>query len=148
MIRTLGLPYATEMAALHARSISPGWPESDMHLHLEKDICLGFGDPLCGFIILRHVADQSEVLTIVTDPDKRRRGIGKALLSAGEKAVRGAGSDIVFLEVAEDNESAITLYKSAGFSAFGRRPAYYRREKGRVAAINFRKRLDALTSPR
>jgi len=47
----------------------------------------------------------------------------------------------MFLEVAEDNEAAIHLYRSLGFQPIGRRPAYYRRADGRVAAITFSKKL-------
>ena len=114
-----------------------------MITHIDRDICIGFGTPLTGFIIIRHTLDQAEILTIVTCPHQRKKGIARKLLGAAEQNLSAGGADIVFLEVAEDNEAAIALYKSCGYEAFGRRPAYYRRENGRVAAMTYRKRLDA-----
>lgn len=131
------------MADLHARAIEPHWPETDMLAHAERDICLGTGDPLIGLTIIRAAADQAEILTIVTCPDHRGTGIGKALLSSGEAAAIEQAVNILFLEVAEDNEPAIALYRSASFEPIGKRPAYYRRAQGRVAALTFRKKLDA-----
>ena len=113
-----------------------------MEVHLSRDICIGFGQPLTGFIIISHTLDQAEILTIVTCPNHRKKGIAKKLLEAAEQTLSQKGADIVFLEVAEDNDSAIALYKSCSYEPFGRRPAYYRREKGRVAAMTYRKRLD------
>lgn len=96
-----------------------------------------------GFIILRHSFDQAEILTLVTDPQNRRAGLGRSLAEEGFKILRDKGAEILFLEVAEDNTAAIELYRAAKFEQFGRRPAYYKRENGRVAALTFRKRLDA-----
>ena len=114
-----------------------------MWAHIHKDICFGFGRPLEGFIILSSAAGQAEILTIATDPAQRRRGIAKALLDISETELVDNGVDTLFLEVAEDNKAAITFYKGAGFEPIGRRPAYYKREMGRVAAITYRKRLAA-----
>ena len=114
-----------------------------MWAHIQKDLCFGFGRPLDGFIILSAAADQAEILTIATDPSHRRRGIARSLLEIAETELVDNGVDTLFLEVAEDNKSAIKFYKSAGFEPIGRRPAYYKREIGRVAAITYRKRLAA-----
>jgi len=130
------------MARVHAVSISPAWNKDDITAHLQTDLCFGIDDPLSGFIIVRTAADQAEILTIVVSPNNRGSGFGHALLRAAESALRTKNIDIIFLEVAEDNMTAIKLYKHFGFEQFGRRPAYYRREGGRVAALTFRKRLD------
>ncbi len=143
MIRTLEPTDAADMAALHVRSITPAWPESDMVEHTQRDICLGLGQPLEAFIILRRADDQGEILTIVTDPDQRQRGHGRRLLQAAEAKMREEKGKLIFLEVAEDNDPAIALYRAVGFNHIGRRPAYYRRPEGRVAAQTYCKRLDA-----
>jgi len=143
MIRRLTASDAADMAKLHLKAISPSWPATDMVDHLARDICMGSVDPMIGFVILRPASDQGEILTIVTDPAHRRSGIARALLEAAEQTARSEGVGLVFLEVAEDNEPAITLYRSSGYKPMGRRPAYYRRENGRVAALTFRKKLDA-----
>lgn len=141
--RVLDESDASEMATLHARSITPNWPETDMFKHCQTDLCLGIGTPLTGFAIIRHAADQAEILTIVTDPDRRRAGLGRIILQKVHSYLRQFGVTIIFLEVAEDNQAAIALYRTCGYQQFGRRPAYYRRKNGRVAALTFRKTLDA-----
>ena len=143
MIRALTDQDAAEMAALHLKSITPSWPEQDMIEHTGRDICLGIGSPLEAFIILRFADTQAEILTIVTDPDKRKKGHGRALLNTAKDKTAQKGGDIIFLEVAEDNKPAIALYQSAGYTQIGRRPAYYKRPQGRVAAMTYCKRLDA-----
>lgn len=131
------------MAEIHAQSFFKGWDDADMWAHIQKDLCFGFGRPLDGFIILSSAADQAEILTIATDPAHRRAGIARALLDIAETELVDNGVDTLFLEVAEDNAPAIKFYKSAGFEPIGRRPAYYKRDMGRVAAITYRKRLAA-----
>ncbi len=143
MIRQLVPEDAAAMARLHASSFDPAWPESDMHGHINSDLVVGYGDPLAAFVILRLSADQGEILTLVTDPDHRGQGLAGQVLSEAEKHAAQQGVDILFLEVAEDNDPARALYKKLGYERIGRRPAYYRRKNGRVAALTFRKKLDA-----
>lgn len=141
-VRRLTRDDVLKMSELHAAGFGRGWPETDMSRHVADDIVLGIGTPIAGFLIIRAIDDQAELLTITTCSKNRGKGIGRALLAAGEKTASAKGVDILFLEVAEDNPAAIALYLSAGFVAFGRRPAYYRRAEGRVAALTFRKKLD------
>ena len=56
-----------------------------------------------------------------------RKGIASALLSVAETELKNNGTNILFLEVAEDNHPAINFYKKEGFEPIGRRPSYYRR---------------------
>ncbi|MEP3889342.1 MAG: GNAT family N-acetyltransferase [Hellea sp.] len=143
MIRALNTTDAIRMAEIHAQSFFKGWDDADMWAHIQKDLCFGYGRPLDGFIILSSTADQAEILTIATDPVLRRTGIARALLDIAETELVDNGVDTLFLEVAEDNDAAIKFYKGAGFEPIGRRPAYYKRDMGRVAAITYRKRLAA-----
>ena len=136
------------MTRLHATSFDPAWPEDDMRGHVDRDIVLGFGETLQGFIILRAAGDQAEILTLVTHPAHRKQGIGQTLITEARKRAIEQGVEIIFLDVAEDNPAAIALYRSCGFEQFGRRPAYYRRPSGRIAALTFRKKLDALATDR
>lgn len=134
---------AKAMAAIHAQSFDKGWDALEMSAHLAKDICLGLGTPLTAFIICSHVVDQSEILTLATHPSHRRTGLGRALLTEAAAHLKTQGAKTLFLEVAEDNLAAQGLYRATGFTPIGRRPAYYRRENGRVAALTFSKVLDA-----
>ena len=127
------------MADIHAQSFDRAWPELDMAVHINRDLCFGLNDPLSSFIIIRAADTQAEVLTIATHPDHRGQGKGSELLAGALQSLKSNGITTLFLEVAEDNAPAQALYRRAGFDAIGRRPAYYRRAKGRVAALTFSK---------
>jgi [ribosomal protein S18]-alanine N-acetyltransferase len=79
------------------------------------------GEP-AGFCSWRQCApDEAEILNIAVDPDFRRRGVASALLATLSEQAQGT----IFLEVAEPNIAAISLYRKHGWQAAGRREAYY-----------------------
>jgi len=114
-----------------------------MTAHTQKDICLGVNHAgaLGAFIILSVAAGQAEILTLTTALNARRQGLARQLLDQASSALKKQKITELFLEVAEDNAAAIALYRSAGFTPIGRRPAYYRREAGRIAALTYSKKL-------
>ena len=89
-----------------------------------------------GFSLFRTVADESELLLIAVAPSRHRRGIGRMLLDDFLDRVRNDGVSRVHLEV-RDGNSAVSLYREAGFSPVGRRRNYYHASDGR--------RFDAVT---
>ena len=147
-MRILSATDAREMARVHAESFAPpfgtgGWDALEMATHTGRDLCLGIeqDDTFACFVIVSIAADQAEILTIATAKAARRKGLGRALLDHVTTKLRAQGTTELFLEVAEDNLSALALYRTAGFQPIGRRPGYYRRAGGRVAAITFSKKL-------
>lgn len=102
----------------------------------------GPGRPL-GFLMARVAAEDAEIIAIGVLPDGRGRGVGRQLVAAALDGARARGATALFLEVAEDNVAARALYAACGFAAVGRRPAYYRRPGGRVAAVVLRRDLPA-----
>ena len=141
MIRIMALGDAAAMAEIHAASFYKSWSPEDMCSHVKTDIVLGHGDPLDGFLIIRMAADQAELLTIAVNTEKRRSGLATDILLAGEETAQKSGADILFLELAEDNPAALAFYRKHNYEEFARRPAYYARANGRVAARLFRKQL-------
>jgi len=78
-----------------------------------------------GFILMRAVADEAEILTLAVRPEARRAGQGGRLVGEGVLAAAARRAGRVFLEVADDNAAARALYARAGFLEAGRRPGYY-----------------------
>jgi ribosomal-protein-alanine N-acetyltransferase len=78
------------------------------------------------FLSIWHVADEIHVLNLVTRPDRRRRGIARALLRHAIAHAQRASAVRLLLEVRRSNAPAIGLYRSLGFFAFGVRARYYR----------------------
>ena len=131
------------MARVHAESFERSWGALEMATHVQMDFCLGADqdDKLAAFAIVSVAADQAEILTIATAESARRQGLGRAILDDVTAKLRERGTRELFLEVAEDNPAALALYRDTGFQPIGRRPGYYRRANGRVAAITFSKKL-------
>jgi ribosomal-protein-alanine N-acetyltransferase len=92
-------------------------------------------DEISGFVMVRMVMDEAEILTITVAPALRGRKIAARLMEAACAHVLAAGVTSLFLEVAEDNEPALALYKGLGFGEVGRRPAYYARPAGPVGGL-------------
>jgi ribosomal-protein-alanine N-acetyltransferase len=86
-----------------------------------------------GFMLLRALADEAEILTLAVAPAARGRGLGRALVEAGAQAAAAAGAETLFLEVAADNAPALPLYAAAGFERVGERRGYYPRPGGAAA---------------
>ena len=132
------------LAKLHARAFdgqSRAWDAAEFSGLLESAHVFAVGDAR-GFALGRVIAGEAELLTIATDPDARRQGLGRACLAAYEAEARARGADIAFLEVAEDNTAALALYRAAGYEQAARRTGYYARHDGtRCDALILRKAL-------
>jgi ribosomal-protein-alanine N-acetyltransferase len=104
----------------------------------------GTGEDVVGFALSRIAGGECEILSLAVDPDHRHRGVGRTLLTAAIAWAQTLRASAVFLEVAEDNDVARTLYVAEGFEAVGRRPDYYRLRDGSLtAAITMRRGLAA-----
>jgi len=149
---TLRLATAADLAAaalLHNAAFpdDPWSPESFAALLAQPGVSLWLacsGGPPKGLILLRQVLDEAEILTFAVDPGFRRQGIGRALLGQAATALSAAGVVKLYLEVAEDNPSAIFTYESTGFIRTGMRPAYYKRGLSLVNAILMAKEIKPL----
>lgn len=80
-----------------------------------------------GYLVARQMADEGEILNVGVDPQSRRRGVGRILVSAGLDRLQALGARHVFLEVRESNVAARALYKRFAFTEVSRRARYYRR---------------------
>ncbi len=98
------------------------------------------GNPV-GFILARDLGGEVEILSLGVLPNRRRRGIGCALLAAVVAEARARRSGAIILEVATDNEAARRLYAASGFVTAGRRPRYYRRIGGTADALIMRREV-------
>ena len=75
-----------------------------------------------------------EVLDIAVDPEHRRHGLGRILVTDVLAEAQKRRCD-VWLEVRDDNAPARALYADLGFIETGRRGGYYRDPAGDVDAV-------------
>lgn len=144
---TAGPEYAPALAAIHAAAFgaAEAWNAGFFasQLAMAGHVAL-LDDEGRGFILLRVIADEAEVLTIAVVPECQRRGIGRSLMANGLAAVAALGARSSFLEVSVRKPGALALYQGFGFIAVGRRKAYYpdgadalllRREEAKPARV-------------
>lgn len=107
------------------------------------------GDDLVGAVLARVIGDESEILMVVTAPERRRHGLGRSLMTAAIEEAAQRGSSRIFLEVSCDNLPALELYRSLGFVDAGRRTGYYATAGRRTDALVLRRDppLDARCPP-
>jgi ribosomal-protein-alanine N-acetyltransferase len=83
------------------------------------------GAQVAGFIVFWLIHDEMHVLDVVTAPEARRTGVGRALMleALAEATRRGAARSL--LEVRRSNAPAIALYRSLGYLHDTVRRGYY-----------------------
>ncbi|MCA3693357.1 ribosomal protein S18-alanine N-acetyltransferase [Aquidulcibacter sp.] len=121
---------AAALARIHQSAFDHSWSEADFATYVASDFVWIIGKPIAGFLLVRAIGDEAEILTLAVDPSARRNGHAAALLTASKQDLVGHGVVRLFLEVAADNLPALALYEGHGFTPIGVRKAYYRRENG------------------
>lgn len=139
------------LAALHAPVFPDAWPEvafASLLLREEVVVLLGaVGEGSAqGFILLRTVADEAEILTFCVSERARRQRLGRALLDKACEAARARGAVHAFLEVGAKNDAALSLYREAGFVEVGRRGAYYQHGSEASDALVMRRILNQVAA--
>ncbi|MBR3720568.1 MAG: ribosomal protein S18-alanine N-acetyltransferase [Clostridia bacterium] len=82
-------------------------------------------DIIVGFVGIKSVLDEADIMNIVTRKDFRNKGIGTAILSYIIDFALFNNIKKITLEVNENNISAIHLYEKLGFAKIAERPKYY-----------------------
>jgi ribosomal-protein-alanine N-acetyltransferase len=100
------------------------------------------GGGIVGFLASWHVADELHVLDVLTRIDRRRLGIGRALMGTALAYSRENAIRSVLLEARRSNGGAIALYRAVGFYATGIRARYYSDDED---AVEMALRIDAAT---
>lgn len=83
------------------------------------------GDEVICYGGFHKVLDEAHITNIAVRADSRGRGIGTLLMSELISRARLLGVKYMTLEVRDNNENAIKLYKSFGFTVEGIRKRYY-----------------------
>ena len=118
------------LAKIHRAAFDHPWSESDFSAYLASEFVWVSGEPIAGFLLIRAVGDEAEILTLAVDPAHRRAGHAAALLDAAKQDLAKTDVSRLFLEVAADNLPALALYGRQGFLPIGVRKGYYRRDTG------------------
>lgn len=80
---------------------------------------------IVGYAGLWFDGDVTQIMTIGVDPDVHHHGVGTMLLEALIERSRALRASAVLLEVAVDNDAALSMYAKHGFEQLGLRRRYY-----------------------
>lgn len=83
--------------------------------HPEDLIMARTGSRLAGFCWVKQAKEGAEIYVIAVAPEYQGRGLGRALVLEGLRAIEQAGNDIAHLYVDATNTVALHLYRSLGF---------------------------------
>ncbi|MEO0566273.1 MAG: GNAT family N-acetyltransferase [Pseudomonadota bacterium] len=137
-------PDPNELAKLHAEAFKKhgrAWSASEFGRLLAQKQVFCCADAV-SFAIGRVIADEAELLTLATEPLQQRKGLGLKRLAEFENEAKARGARSAFLEVAENNRSAISLYERCVYIVKGRRNGYYLTPVGqRINALVMEKQL-------
>ena len=92
------------------------------------------GDKTAAYLISYDTSDSIDLFEIAVDSSYQRQGMGTILLKTLSEENRDRD---IFLEVSEDNEKALLLYKKNNFKQISIRKNYYKSNK--IAIIMVRK---------
>ena len=110
------------------------WSDKDLRHHMHSEYswtCFvttpanNFVHQLQGFLLLRVIEDEAEILSLGVKTTVRRNGIGKYLIERAKFFSAVYQIKSILLEVAETNRSAVEFYKKQGFLKVGIRKNYY-----------------------
>ncbi len=128
-LRELSASDISSAAEIEKLCFSSPWSESTLLSELQNPLNKFYGvffeNTLAGYIGFQTVVDETSVFNVAVAPEFRRNGIGKALVEKMISEAKGAGANVIFLEVRAGNLPAINLYEKEGFVFFGLRKNYY-----------------------
>ena len=117
------------LAILESRCFSIPWSRAMLADELSNDRALylvaACEGRIAGYAGAWIVFDEGHITNVAVDPDFRRSGVGRKLLSALLEGLAGAGVKAATLEVRRGNHPAIALYDAFGFTVEGVRRGYY-----------------------
>ena len=98
------------------------------------------GAGLLGYVLLffRAGSGVARLYSVAVDAAARGRGVGRSLVAAAEREAARRGRTVMRLEVREDNDASLALFRGSGYREFARTRDYY--EDG-ATALRFEKAL-------
>lgn len=129
MIRKAELSDAEAIYEILSKTDDPwtvGVVESELKSESSKAfVYLGDEGAVQGFVDIKILYDEADLMHIVVAEDMRGQGIGAKLLA---RAIEAAEGKAIALEVRESNFKAINLYEKYDFLREGTRKNYYHGE--------------------
>lgn len=126
--------HAAALADIEAQQPrAAGWKKEGFESEIRQSCAQIYGEwqeeKLIGFLALRSAGGFAEILNIAVLPQAARQGIGFRLLAHALACLKEQKVCQVSLEVAQDNQAAVALYRKAGLCILGERKDFYGPQK-------------------
>ena len=130
MIRLIKPSDLEKIAALESQLFYKGLDLASLQTLFAGPSFKGFvyGKSPSAYLLAHVTQEDAEILSIGTVPAQQRQGMAGALCQHLVTLLSAARKTALFLEVAADNDAAISLYQKNGFLQIATRKAYYRRQ--------------------
>ncbi|MDC3084264.1 ribosomal protein S18-alanine N-acetyltransferase [Gammaproteobacteria bacterium] len=93
---------------------------------------------IIGFIAGKKSEENCDIIMLIIDIKNRGEGFGSLLLSNTLLVLKDMRVKNIYLEVAVNNSSAISLYEKYGFKKINIRKSYYKFNKTMIDAVLYR----------
>lgn len=115
-----------------SESFTSPWSEESIVREFDNTVSIfqvaEIDNEVVGFLILRVIQEEAEILSLAVKPDFRQKGIATELIRSAISRLKNSVKQC-FLEVRVSNRAAIELYKKFNFKEIGIRKNYYRDPK-------------------
>ena len=140
VVSELDVTWLEACLVLDDRALHGLWTREQWSRELSdpRRLCIGLHQDSVGLIAIACgwlVVDELHITAVAADPDHRRQGHAKSVLTALLQRARQPGASHATLDVATGNNSALALYRQFGFRTAGCRKGYYK--DGRDALIQW-----------
>lgn len=131
--RDLSLDDLPKIAQLEIDIFPDPWPESAFGEHLEnRNWYARVVENECGIIAyacFMTVSGEAHLTNIAVIESYRRKSVAKALMESILEELNKMKCEIVYLEVRESNQPAISFYENLNFEELYKRDNYYQNPK-------------------
>ena len=103
----------------------------------DRVVGFGFWERFSYLVLSRNAT----VRKVMTHPEVRGRGVGRALMAALIDDATAAGVENLVLDVRGNNHGAMALYEAMGFEVTGRRPSFIADGDDRYDSVLYLRRL-------
>tara|TARA_B100000780_G_scaffold16579_1_gene10875 strand:- start:86 stop:517 length:432 start_codon:yes stop_codon:yes gene_type:complete len=134
---------SADLAQIHYQAFTTerSWSAVEFEALMEQSGVFVISQSHC-FALGRLIVDELEILTVACAPSHQKQGHGLAVVTKLLSKAVWNGGLWGFLEVASNNNPAISLYDGLGFVQVGLRRGYYNhRDEPSVDALILRKSL-------
>lgn len=127
-LQSLSLDDLPQIQLLEAYTGIHAWPRHSYEMAFRAGwpiVGLHQSGQLIAVLAYQVAGNQCSLLNVVVSQSHLGNGHGRYLVEYLVQLAETAECDTVFLEVREDNEPAVSLYESLGFSVINTRAGYY-----------------------